>query len=144
MREHLSRMVCLLTLVVAVGLAYLFAVRHNPLAVAPTREATPATPAAPTEEAEAIISTRGADLFAHHNCTSCHAIAGRGNPRYPLDDTGEYWTEDELRHWVVGTGEVTAHLSDVVRRRKQGYLNLPEEDLQALVAYLSTLRSGGQ
>jgi mono/diheme cytochrome c family protein len=142
MRERLAHLVLLLTLVVTVGLAYVFAIRHNPADSPPRRPSAPshagavATPTEPTPEI-----ARGPTLFAQHQCAACHAIAGRGNPRHPLDDTGTHWTKEELHHWVVGTGEVTSWLSDAVRRRKQRYESLPAEDLRELVDYLATLRS---
>ncbi len=71
---------------------------------------------------------------------TCHAIAGSGNPRYPLDGTGDRWTTEELPHWILGTGVAADELSTAVRRRKQRYQSLPPEDLNALVSYLSSLK----
>ena len=128
----MARVVCLLTVVVVVALAHLFAQRHNPQASSP-----PVTPTAePVRSSEAV---RGHDVYNAQGCSSCHAIAGVGNPRNPLDDVGRRRTAAELREWITGTGSATDQLSPAVVRRKQRYQDLSEDELRALVAFLASL-----
>jgi mono/diheme cytochrome c family protein len=84
-------------------------------------------------------NARGRTVYEAQNCATCHSLAGEGNPRRPLDDIGARLTSAELRAWTTGTGEAAAMLSEAVVKRKQRYSNLPAEDLDALMAYLSTL-----
>ena len=132
MREIIARVVCLLTVVVVVSLAHLFAEKHNPQATQPPVTLT----AEPVRSSDAV---RGRDVYNAQGCSSCHAIAGVGNPRNPLDDVGARRTAVELREWITGTGSATDQLSPAVVRRKQRYQELSEAELQALVAFLASL-----
>lgn len=154
MRERLALAVLAVTLALLVGLAAVFAFRHNksesPALPPPiTATAEPATPPpvapapAPAVEEQGpslALKNRGAQLFAEQRCATCHAVAGSGNPRYPLDGVGGRLDEQTLLHGVVGTGEIAGRLSPVIVRRKERYRTLPEDDLTALVSYLQQLR----
>lgn len=159
MRERVALAVCWLTVAVVAGLSYLFAVRHNPEVVAkpvpggargPTNSLTalPAIPSAtnlvelpaPSPGVPPAEADRGRIVFGQQGCTTCHSVAGSGNPRHPLDGTGARWNAEELRQWIGGTGVVADKISAAVRGRKQRYQALPAEDLKVLVAYLSSLR----
>lgn len=155
MREKIAIAVCALALVVVVALSYLFAVRHNPDSDAAPQVSVElqeqAAPAEPAETSQTLAATdpspvvnpgleRGRTIYGQQGCATCHAIAGSGNPRYPLDGTGERWTTEELPHWILGTGVTADELSTAVRRHKQRYQSLPTEDLNALVTYLSSLK----
>jgi len=133
MRELIARMVCFLSVAAVVVLAHLFAARHNPPAVveSPTRQVS--EPAPPSEV------VRGRQVYAEQVCSSCHAIAGAGNPRNPLDGVGTRRSAGELRDWITGTGPAMDQLSPAVVRRKQRYQELPDAELKALTAYLASL-----
>jgi cytochrome c2 len=77
---------------------------------------------------------RGTEVYREQKCQACHSIAGVGNKRYPLDDVGTKRTEDELRKWIVAPREMNPKVT------KRAYDKLPKADLEALVAYLKTLR----
>jgi cytochrome c5 len=154
MREKLALAVCALALALVVTLSFLFAVRHNPeTAIAQPAAASPPEPA-PTDPAESTHAVaandqgpvaspdleRGHTVYGQQGCATCHAIAGQGNPRHPLDGTGARRTTEELPHWILGTGEAADELSPAVRRRKQRYQDLPPGDLNALVSYLASLK----
>jgi len=141
MRERIAILVCWLTLGVVVGLSWLFALRHNP--VAPPLPPPPSVPAAaPGPEAKPKQpNAAGARLFRDQGCSSCHALGGIGNPRYPLDGVGARLKPDELRAWITGTGPAASQLSAMVVRRKARYLELSDADLTALVAWLGDARA---
>jgi len=170
MRERIARAICLLSLGVVATLSYLFARQHNPIepAAGPTTPASAVVSAAPatspgpgprdatgtatTSDSAATITeplaqpsadtiTRGRAVYARNGCATCHSIAGEGNPRYPLDGTGDRWEPEDLRDWIIGSGIAADLLNDAMRRRKQRYANLPEADLSALVDYLATLKA---
>ncbi len=141
MRESIARVLCLFTVAVVVALAHTFAVRHNPDprgrpgAVAAVVSAAAASAAAPTAAA-----VRGREIYDAQGCATCHAIAGAGNPRHPLDGVGTRRSTAELKDWILGAGAAADEISPAVARRKRGYRTLAESDLAALVAYLATLR----
>ena len=133
MREIIARVVCLLTVIVIVVLSHTFAERHNARTDVP-----PPTPQASERAASSeVLSGRG--VYVEQGCSSCHAIAGAGNPRNPLDGVGARRTAAELRDWITGTSSALEQLSPAVLRRKQRYQELPEAELKALVAYLASL-----
>ena len=133
MREIIARVVCCLTVVVVVALAHLFAERHNPR----ISVQVPASPTvAPMPSPDAV---RGREVYNQQGCSSCHAIAGEGNPRNPLDEAGVRRTAVELREWITGTGAATRQLAPAVVRRKHRYQEIPDAELQALVDYLAGL-----
>jgi mono/diheme cytochrome c family protein len=144
MREIIARVVTVLTLCVVMSLSFWFAARHNSPAERPRISA----PAAPAKEPvqkppppDAATVSRGRAVYAQQNCASCHAVAGEGNPRLPLDGVGAKLTAPALREWITGTGRAAETLSPATVRRKQRVLDLPAADVNALIAYLSTLKT---
>ena len=157
MREIIARVVSVLSVVLIVGLSFLFAAEHNPptadvsfdgAAKSPPVEKT--IPVAPPDDANggehiAIAASsangeRGGAIYAQQKCATCHSIAGEGNPRNPLDGVGARWDPDELRDWVIGDGVAKEVLSQAMIKRKQRYKNMPAEDMKTLVAYLLELK----
>ena len=142
MRERIALLVCWLALGLVVGLAWLFALRHNPTAP----PAAPVSPVAPVIASEPAPSPppandAGARLFREQGCTTCHVLGGIGNPRYPLDGVGGRLSREELRAWITGTGPAASTLSAMVVRRKARYLEMPEADMTALIEWLGTART---
>jgi mono/diheme cytochrome c family protein len=79
------------------------------------------------------VAERGWAVYQAERCSSCHAIAGVGSPRYPLDGVADRWSSEELRLWVVDPQEVSPGV------RKRAYDHLPDEDVEALVTFLGLL-----
>lgn len=77
---------------------------------------------------------RGWEVYLAERCSSCHSITGQGSPRYPLDGVGSRLAEEELRLWVVAPQRARPGV------RKRPYDHLPDTDVDALVAFLETLR----
>lgn len=146
MRERLALLVCGLTLVLVTGLSWRFAVRQNP-AVAGIAPVAPAV--APQAVPEAVPEAgpgEGARQFRELGCSSCHAIAGAGNPRRPLDGVGVRRSREELRAWTTGTGPAAEELSPMVRRRKERYGELSDAEMNRLLDFLAASgerREGG-
>jgi mono/diheme cytochrome c family protein len=84
---------------------------------------------------------KGAKVFAEQKCSMCHSIAGKGNAKGPLDDVGSKLKAEEIRQWIVEPAAMTAK-AKAERKPPMAakYSALPKEDLDALVAYLSTLK----
>jgi mono/diheme cytochrome c family protein len=82
---------------------------------------------------------RGRAIYERENCSTCHAIAGTGNPRTPLDGVGKRLNDEELKAWITGAVVAVDGLSPSIVKRKQRYRELPESDLADVVAYLSHL-----
>jgi len=77
---------------------------------------------------------RGRQGYMEQRCKACHSIAGIGNKRHPLDDIGSRLTAEEIRKWIVAPREMDPKV------RKMAYDKLPKTDLDALAAYLRSLK----
>ena len=77
---------------------------------------------------------KGTQVFAAQKCSMCHAIAGKGNPKTPLDDVGDKLTVDQIKAYVTNPKGAKAD------SKMKAYPTLAAEDLDALATYLSTLK----
>jgi len=79
-------------------------------------------------------------IYLHQNCARCHSIAGRGNPRNPLDGVGARRSAEELRAWTIGAQALGPEaLPERVFRIKHKYNELPADELNAMIIYLQSL-----
>ena len=83
--------------------------------------------------------TRGEKVYADQKCTVCHSIAGKGNAKGALDEVGSKRSADEIRAWITDAKSMTAK-TGAARKPPMRMFTLPTEDVDALVAYLQTLR----
>ena len=143
MRERIAIGICLLALCVAAIFSCVFAWRHNSESV--TERKASASPSitnvvATNVAAEKQTDFLGRSVFDQQKCTSCHSIAGQGNPRYPLDGVGGRLSSEQLIYWITGTGPATNKLSAMILRRKARYEQMPSAEMNSLIEYLSTLQ----
>ena len=76
---------------------------------------------------------KGQKVYSDNHCSMCHSIAGKGNPKTPLDGVGSKLDADALRKYITNPKSVKAD------SKMMAYPRLPAEDLDALVLYLKTL-----
>lgn len=138
MREIAAKWVAVLIGLLVVALAAAFAWRENTVRAAPVVEA-PAEPP-PRIEVEPAAAELGRRVFDDAGCTRCHSLEGSGNPRSPLDGVGARLTLDEIRAHIVAGPSARGDLTRSVIRAKESYRELPEGDLEALAAWLTTAR----
>jgi len=81
----------------------------------------------------------GAKVYADQKCSVCHSIAGKGNAKGPLDDVGTKLSAAEIHAWLTDAVGQTAKTKATRKPIMKNY-TLPKEDLDALVAYLATLK----
>ena len=94
-----------------------------------------------TAAAQDAKADKGAKVYADQKCSICHAIAGKGNAKGSLDDIGTKFKADEIRQWIVDPVAMTAkHKAERKPAMPAKYAALPKDDLDALVAYLATLK----
>lgn len=134
-RKDRSIMLVTVTGILVFAGAILFAGRHRTSAMAE------AAPSATQDEAtvpssssgDTLAIARGRELFREVGCTGCHGAEGVGRNRLLLDSVGSYLPADTLRLWIVDPQAVQAGV------RKPAYDDLPEPDVDDLVAYLLSL-----
>ena len=89
--------------------------------------------------AAAQDAARGATLYTEQKCSVCHSIAGKGNAKGPLDEVGAKLSADDIRAWIVDAPGMTTK-TKAARKPLMKKYDLPKGDVDALVAYLSTLK----
>jgi mono/diheme cytochrome c family protein len=82
---------------------------------------------------------RGEKVYADQKCSLCHSIGGKGNAKGPLDDVGSKLSPDEIRAWITDAKGMTAKTKSPRKPEMKAY-TLPKEDVDGLVAYLSSLK----
>lgn len=142
MRERWAKGLALATSVMVLVLAAAFALILNRPGdkLAADTVLTPVVDTDGSAPASQKQIARGREVFARRDCSGCHSVAGKGSPRSPLDGIGGRRDREELRAWVVAEESVQAELSPRAIAAKQDYAQLPDTEMDALLAYLGSLR----
>ena len=83
---------------------------------------------------------RGVEVYAEQKCSLCHSIAGKGNQKGPLDGVGSKLSAEEIKQWMVNPKEMTEKTKAPRKPMMKAYPNLPAADLEAIVAYMQSLK----
>ena len=84
---------------------------------------------------------QGAKVYTAQKCQMCHAIAGKGNKSNPLDGVGAKLSADDIKQWITHPKEMTEKAKSTKKPPMPAkYASLPAADLDALVAYLQSLK----
>ena len=94
---------------------------------------------AATASAQDAKIAKGVQVYADQKCGMCHSIGDKGNKKGPLDDVASKYSLEELRAWIVDAKGMTAK-TNAPRKPLMNNYNLPKEDLDALVAYMASLK----
>ena len=94
---------------------------------------------AATVAAQDAKVAQGEKLFADQKCTLCHSVGAKGNKKGVLDGVATKLKTDEIREWIVDAKGMTAKTKATRKPEMKAYA-LPKDDVDALVAYLSTLK----
>jgi mono/diheme cytochrome c family protein len=98
-----------------------------------------ATPLAAAGQDEAV--KKGEGVYAAQKCSVCHSIGGKGNKQNPLDGVGKKLSADDIRAWIVNPTEMTAKTKSTKKPPMPAkYSKLPAAELDALVAYMQSLK----
>jgi len=82
----------------------------------------------------------GEKIYAEQKCAMCHSIGGKGNAKGPLDDVGSRLSAAEIREWIVDAPGMTAKTKAARKPPMKSYTSLSKEQVDALVAYMQTLK----
>jgi mono/diheme cytochrome c family protein len=84
-------------------------------------------------------AAQGEKVFADQKCSLCHSIAGKGNPKGPLDEAVGKLSAADIRAWIIDANGMTAK-TKATRKPAMKQFALPKDDVDALVAYLSSIK----
>jgi len=82
---------------------------------------------------------KGQQVFTDQKCTLCHSVGDKGNKKGPLDGVASKLSADEIRSWITDAKGMTAKTKATRKPEMKAYA-LPKDDVDALVAYLMTLK----
>ncbi|MFN8061930.1 MAG: cytochrome c [Vicinamibacterales bacterium] len=85
-------------------------------------------------------AAKGQEVYTAQKCSLCHAVAGKGNAKGPLDGVASKYKADELREWVVNAKEMSTKHNATRKPAMKDFSSLPKADVDNLVAYLQTLK----
>jgi mono/diheme cytochrome c family protein len=82
---------------------------------------------------------KGEKLYVDQKCALCHSIGGKGNKKGPLDGVTTKLSAAEVHEWIVDATGMAAKTKAPRKPPMKSYA-LPKDDVDALVAYLMTLK----
>ena len=84
---------------------------------------------------------KGEQVYAAQKCSVCHSIAGKGSKKNPLDCVGKKLSAEDTKQWIVDpVGMAKKSNSTVKPPMPAKYTKLPAADIDALVAYMVSLK----
>jgi mono/diheme cytochrome c family protein len=84
---------------------------------------------------------KGQEVYTAQKCSMCHSVAGKGSKSNPLDGVGKKLSAEETRLWIVNPKEATAKAKSTRKPpMPDKYSKLPAADIDALVAYMQSLK----
>ena len=92
-----------------------------------------------TAAAQDPKAAKGEQLYTDQKCGVCHSIGDKGNKKGPLDGVAAKLSADEIREWIVDAKGMTAKTKAPRKPVMRSY-TLAKDDVDALVAYLATLK----
>ncbi len=83
---------------------------------------------------------KGKEVFAASKCSLCHSIAGKGNPKGPLDDVGSRVTAAKMKQWLNDPAAMAAQEHKDRKPQMKSFKTMSAQDQDVLIAYLQTLK----
>jgi mono/diheme cytochrome c family protein len=95
----------------------------------------------PVVAQDAAQVKRGQEVYTAQKCQVCHAVAGKGGKVSALDGVGKKLTADDIRQWITHPTDMAEKAKSTKKPPMQDkYGALPAADLDALVAYMQSLK----
>src|SRR5580765_5163900 len=82
---------------------------------------------------------KGEKVYADQKCALCHSIGDKGNKKGPLDGVGSKLSTADIRLWMTDAKTMTEKTKSTRKPEMKSY-NLSKGDLDALVAYMQSLK----
>lgn len=94
--------------------------------------------AAPAAAQDSKIA-KGQQVYADQKCGMCHSIADKGNKKGPLDGVGKKLSDADIRLWITDAKAMTEKTKATRKPDMKSYA-LPKDDLDAIAAYMASLK----
>jgi mono/diheme cytochrome c family protein len=90
--------------------------------------------------ASAQSADQGKQVYADQKCSVCHSVAGVGNKKGALDKVGSKLSAADIHAWIVNAPDMAAKAKADRKPPMKAYDKLAKADVDALVAYLQSLK----
>ena len=91
--------------------------------------------------ARAGDAAAGEKVFAAQKCSMCHSVAGKGGKSSPLDGVGGKLSAADIKEWIVDPPAAAKKANSTKKPpMPKKYHTLPAADIDALVAYMASLK----
>jgi mono/diheme cytochrome c family protein len=91
--------------------------------------------------ASAQDAKKGEQVYEAQKCSVCHSIAGKGSKTSPLDGVGSKLSAEDTRQWILEPIEMAKKVQSTKKPpMPKRYDKLPAGDIDALVAYMQSLK----
>ena len=95
----------------------------------------------PAAAQDAAAIKKGQEIYAAQKCSICHSIAGQGSKTNPLDGVGKKLNAADTKQWIVDPVGMTKKVNSTKKPPMPArWAKLPAADLDALVAYMQSLK----
>jgi mono/diheme cytochrome c family protein len=96
---------------------------------------------APSQASAGQDAKRGQEVYTAQKCQGCHNIAGKGFKNNTLDGVGAKLSAAELKDWIMMPKAMATKTGAKGKPpMPDRYAKLPAADVDALVAYMQTLK----
>ena len=96
---------------------------------------------APSAAVAGQDAARGQEVYAAQKCQGCHNIAGKGFKNNTLDGVGAKLSAADIKAWITTPKEMATKAGSKGKPpMPDRYAKLPAADIDALVAYMQTLK----
>jgi|SRR4051812_6804779 mono/diheme cytochrome c family protein len=96
--------------------------------------------AAPAVAQSKATIDKGMKVFTDQKCSMCHSVAGKGNPKGPLEDGVSKLSGEEVHEWLVNPQAMRDKTGADRKPAMKSFATLAKDDLDALVAYVMSLK----
>jgi len=89
--------------------------------------------------AQEAKAAKGAALFESNKCSICHSVQGKGGKK-PLDGVGTRLDAATVKLWLTDPKGAEAKTGKKAMPPMKNFSTLPAEDIDALIAYVMSLK----
>jgi mono/diheme cytochrome c family protein len=90
---------------------------------------------------DAALVKKGEAVYTAQKCSMCHSIAGKGGKSSVLDGVGKKLSAADIKEWIVDPPAAAKKASSTKKPpMPKKYHTLPAADIDALVAYMQSLK----
>lgn len=90
--------------------------------------------------AAAQDAAAGRKVYDTQKCSLCHSLDGKGNTKGPLAGVAKKYDAATMKLWITQPVEMAKKHNATRKPPMKSFASLPPADVEALVAYLQTLK----